>query len=98
VLTTLLENSRQAGASVARIVATIAPDCLRIDLSVKGPGMAPADRARLFEPFFTTRRVEGGTGLGLAIARSLLSATGATIALLPDATTTFRLELPLAEN
>ena len=96
VLTTLLENSRQAGASAARIVAAIAPDRLRIDLSDNGPGMAPADRARLFEPFFTTRRVEGGTGLGLAIARSLLSAAGATITLLPDAATTFRLELPLA--
>jgi signal transduction histidine kinase len=96
VLTTLLENSRQAGASRARFTATVMADHLWLDLSDDGPGIAPADRARLFEPFFTTRRVEGGTGLGLAIARSLLSAAGATIALMPDAATTFRLDLPLA--
>jgi signal transduction histidine kinase len=98
VLTTLLENSRQAGASRVRIAITILPDTLLLDLSDDGPGIAPGDRARLFEPFFTTRRVEGGTGLGLAIARSLLSAAGGTIALMPDAATTFRLELPLAET
>ena len=39
----------------------------------------PADRERLFEPFFTTRRAEGGTGLGLPIARSLLAASNGAL-------------------
>ena len=98
VLTTLLDNSQHAGARMARIAATVLPD--RIDLAVTddGPGIAPPDRVRLFEPFFTTRRAEGGSGLGLAIARSLLDAAGAKIALTEEKGTTFALELPRAQR
>ena len=95
VLTTLLDNSRQAGAHRVRITAMMRAGSLELDLSDDGPGIAPGDRARLFEPFFTTRRAEGGSGLGLAIARSLLSAAGATIDLTQAAATTFRLGLPI---
>jgi signal transduction histidine kinase len=48
-----------------------------------GKGIAEADRARIFEPFFTGNREAGGTGLGLPIARSLLAATGAAIDIEP---------------
>jgi signal transduction histidine kinase len=36
----------------------------------EGPGVAAADRERIFDPFFSTR--ENGTGLGLAIASRLM--------------------------
>ncbi|OLC06869.1 MAG: hypothetical protein AUH41_11680 [Gemmatimonadetes bacterium 13_1_40CM_66_11] len=37
-----------------------------------GPGVAPADREKIFEPFYTTKDPGHGTGLGLAIvARSV---------------------------
>jgi signal transduction histidine kinase len=37
-----------------------------------GPGVAPADRDKVFEPFYTTKEPGRGTGLGLAIvARSV---------------------------
>jgi C4-dicarboxylate-specific signal transduction histidine kinase len=39
----------------------------------QGPGLSPAVRERLFEPFFTTRPPGQGTGLGLAISRHLLA-------------------------
>lgn len=45
----------------------------------EGAGLEEAAAARLFEPFFTTRR--GGTGLGLAIARNIIEGLGGTIAI-----------------
>jgi two-component system sensor histidine kinase ChvG len=81
VLTTLLENSRQAGASSARLTGRIEADRVILTLTDNGPGIAEADRERLFEPFFTSRRAQGGTGLGLPIAQSLLSASGGRVRL-----------------
>ncbi|MCK7461326.1 MAG: hybrid sensor histidine kinase/response regulator [Sphingobacterium sp.] len=61
-----------------------------------GPGLDPAVAARLFEPFFTTRR--GGTGLGLAIARNIVDGLGGTITVAgrTPAGTDVRLTLPPA--
>ena len=51
----------------------------RLTVADDGPGI-PADvRARVFEPFFTTRRE--GSGLGLAIARRLVRDVGGSIML-----------------
>lgn len=84
LLDILLENSRQAGARVASIDIA-AGDPVNVTIADDGPGIAPADRERIFEPFFTGRRDAGGTGLGLAIARSLLAAGGDTIAVVETA-------------
>jgi len=81
VLTTLAENSRQAGATRVTIAAAVEGDRLVLVVADDGPGIAPGDVARVFEPFFTTRRATGGTGLGLPIAASLLRAWGGTMAL-----------------
>ena len=78
ILETVVENARQAGASVVTIRVEAA-DGVRVSVSDDGPGVAAADIERIFEPFFTGRREEGGAGLGLAIARSLLAASGGTI-------------------
>jgi len=97
VIGSLIDNSRRAGARLCRIEAVTAGDRVRVDVHDDGPGIAPADRERLFEPFFTTRRADGGTGLGLPIARSLLDACGATIALSPsERGARFVIELPIA--
>lgn len=53
--------------------------CHRLTVSDNGPGVPPEIRARVFEPFFTTR--EAGTGLGLAIARRLVRDVGGEILL-----------------
>jgi two-component system nitrogen regulation sensor histidine kinase NtrY len=42
-----------------------------LQISDNGPGISPADKNRIFEPYFTTKR--GGTGLGLAIVSSVVS-------------------------
>lgn len=75
ITTILLENSQQAGATVMQIGA----DKGALLFTDNGPGIAPADHLRIFEPFFTSKRSAGGTGLGLAIARSLAEAQGARL-------------------
>lgn len=42
-----------------------------IEVEDNGPGIAAADKIRIFEPYFTTKK--GGTGIGLAIVLSIIS-------------------------
>ncbi len=46
-----------------------------------GPGISPADRKKLFQPFFTTKPSGEGTGLGLSIVKGILQEHDATIEL-----------------
>lgn len=97
VMAILLENSRHAGAGVTAVTVTVEEGHVLLVAQDDGPGVPPGDRARLFEPFFTTRRTEGGTGLGLSIARSLLAAHHATIELVDaQAGARFEVRLPRA--
>jgi two-component system, OmpR family, sensor histidine kinase ChvG len=97
VLITLIENARQAGATSIRIEALAKLRDVQMVVADNGPGIAPADQARLFEPFFTTRRADGGTGLGLAIARALVEAHRGRLELVPgDTGASFRLLVPKA--
>jgi signal transduction histidine kinase len=95
VVETLVENSRQAGASRVGIAATAAGKNVRLTIRDDGPGVAPADHERIFDPFHTSRRSEGGSGLGLSIARSLLASCGGTIASAPvESGACFEITLP----
>jgi signal transduction histidine kinase len=69
----------------------------RLTVEDNGIGMTEETRARLFEPFFTTRAGEGGTGLGLAVVHSIVQAHGGRIAVAstPGAGTRFTVDLPL---
>jgi two-component system sensor histidine kinase KdpD len=53
----------------------------RVELRVvdRGPGVAPADRARIFEPFQRQGDTGTGVGLGLAVARGLTEAQGGSL-------------------
>ena len=72
---------------------------LLIEVRDTGVGVPAEVRARLFEPYFTTR--SHGTGLGLAIAKRIIEEMDGTIELVtraPDAGTTARIRLPLEER
>jgi len=45
-----------------------------IRVTDQGPGIPPAERERVFEPFYSTRR--GGTGLGLTVSRRIVEDLG----------------------
>jgi signal transduction histidine kinase len=47
---------------------------LCIAVGDSGPGIAPEDRERVFESFYTTKA--GGVGIGLSICRSIIHAHG----------------------
>ncbi|HEY0201801.1 MAG TPA: ATP-binding protein, partial [Burkholderiaceae bacterium] len=72
-----------------------------IDISDQGPGVAEADRTRIFEPFYRGERqpmdAVRGTGIGLSIVQEYIAAHGGRILLLPSAQGAhFRIELPHA--
>lgn len=79
-------------------VRVIPPHDGRVGFEVcdDGPGIAEADRERIFTPFYTTR--EGGTGLGLALVQRFVQANKGTIAVngFPEKGANFRIELPTA--
>ncbi len=98
VLSNLLVNAAQAGASNAWVRADAADGGARLVVRDDGPGVDPSLRPRLFEPF-TTGRAEG-TGLGLALSRRIVERQGGTLRLLDDAAggATFEVRLPLARD
>jgi signal transduction histidine kinase len=66
-----------------------------IDVSDNGSGIAPELQARIFKPFFSTKRRGAGTGLGLSTARRIAEMHGGSVELLESspAGTTFRVRL-----
>ena len=83
VLFNLIENAVKFAPPPApvRVAVVRAGQGLRFSVSDDGPGIAAADRDRLFEPFFRGSAPQApGTGLGLAICRGIVQALGGTIA------------------
>lgn len=70
-------------------------DKARFDVADTGPGLAPEELPRVFEPFFSTR--EGGLGLGLSLSESLAMAQGGRLeaGVAPEGGALFCLRLPL---
>lgn len=105
VLVNLLANAIDALASDARPDAPPRQVVLRarsegtrvlIEVCDSGPGIAPAMRERLFEPFATSKPAGAGLGLGLMISRRIVRAFGGELSAAdaPQGGSRFVIDLP----
>lgn len=82
------------------ILANRAEDTSSMELALcdSGSGMPERVRARVFDPFYTTKPVGSGTGLGLTLVRDIVQTAHGTISVdsVPGEGTAVRLGLPLA--
>ena len=94
----LARNAVQATPAGGRVElrAARAGERARVDVCDTGAGIAPADRAKIFGPFYTTKAK--GVGLGLAFAREIVADHGGTLDVVSEAGvgTTFTVWLPWA--
>jgi two-component system OmpR family sensor kinase len=68
--------------TVEAVPAADAAGGARLSVSDDGPGIAPAERARVFDRFYRRAGTEPpGSGLGLAIVKAIADAHGATVQL-----------------
>lgn len=56
-----------------RIAASAGANDVTLSVSDNGKGIPARDQAKVFEPFFTTRRGQGGSGLGLHLVYNLVT-------------------------
>ena len=89
-----------AGATI-RFSVTRLPGRACIDIVDQGPGVAAADRARVFEPFYRGERqpvdATRGSGIGLSIVHEYITAHGGQVELMDDGPGAhFHIELPNA--
>lgn len=82
----LLLKTRREGAGVV------------LEFTDRGPGIPVEHRARLFQPFFTTKPPGQGPGLGLYVSYTIVTAHGGHLEVdsTPGAGTTVRVRLPAA--
>jgi two-component system nitrogen regulation sensor histidine kinase NtrY len=99
VMINLLENSIAVlpDGGAIEIVLSLDREKQLVLMEVKdnGPGVADADKPRLFEPYFSTKK--SGTGLGLAIASTVVADHGGQIRVTDNAPNgaVFTVELPM---
>ena len=101
VILNLVTNAEHAlreheGAKRLTITTRKAGDLLRVTVSDSGPGVPHDLQDRIFNPFFTTKKVGEGTGLGLSISDGIVREHGGHLRLAspPGEGAVFVLELP----
>jgi signal transduction histidine kinase len=104
VIRNLVDNAVRHAKSRVEIETGSRDGIATISVSDDGPGIAPAERSRVFERFVRLdsdrSRSSGGSGLGLAIVAELVAAHGGTVSILdrPGGGTTVTVQLPQQSN
>ena len=99
----LLENARRYSEGPVQLSLSRGPGVVRVRVSDHGPGVPPAQRERIFEPFYRlpgASERSGGVGLGLALVHSIAQRHGGSVRCeaRPDGArgASFVLQLPLS--
>jgi CheY-like chemotaxis protein len=92
-------HALQEAGGAGEVTVTVQPGAsgeVVAEVRDTGPGMTPEVRARVFEPFDTTKPVGSGTGLGLAICHGIVASCGGRIDVEsePGRGSAFRVVLP----
>lgn len=104
VLLNLLDNAVKYGPPGQRVTvgAEVEGARVRIRVDDEGPGVPPAERERVWEPYRRLARdvesATGGSGIGLAVVRELVTLHGgrASVVERPGGGARFLIEVPLA--
>src|SRR5262249_23326322 len=84
VLVNLVSNASRAlgsgrGVITVRLGCDAEPGGVVLSVEDTGCGMDETTRRRIFEPFYTTRKVGEGTGLGLSVVHGIVTSHGGRI-------------------
>ncbi len=97
VFTNIIVNALQAmeGQGTLSVASRTDGNGVEIAFSDTGPGIPEAIRAKIFNPFFTTK--QRGTGLGLSVSYGIIKALKGSITVESEngAGTIFRIRLPV---
>jgi signal transduction histidine kinase len=101
-LVNLLLNACDASAEGASVQVGVetTPQGVSFVVRDEGPGIPPADAARVMQPFFSTKPAGKGTGLGLAIANEIAKSHHGALVIGPGEGhgTRAAIQLPLANG
>ncbi len=105
VFVNLVQNAREAVSqsdasrpAEIRIDVSVTGPTVVIDVADNGPGIPESERARVFDPFYSTKREMAGVGLGLFVAEGLIRSAGGrlTVRDAPSGGALFEIQLPVA--
>ena len=97
IVTDLVQNSIEAGASQIRVEVSTTPERIEVCIADNGKGMDAVTQKRVFDPFFseTGKHDHRKVGLGLPLLRQTVEASGGTVVIRSEQGkgTTVRFEL-----